>query len=435
MWMKANWTRRALLRSGSLALAGFAVGCNGPIVGLGKKNKDQNKDTADTGVSLADATLSKQMYVQVTGPASVRLRFETREEVPVVIVITDPDGVETVVEAETSAQYLVYDDYFIPDTGEGSEGTEHLLHSIALTELVQGGRYHWTLTLENGLVSTGSFRAPPKPSDSFRFGWIADTLFDNTTAPIERLAAARPDVVVHGGDLVYSAYRYESWVAFSQAIAPITALSPMMTLVGNHEYARQNEIEEMFDRLYAGQGDSHGTRYFAFTYGNMRFIGLDTESDRQGMAESVSEQDAWLEEELAAAAADPDIKVIAVGMHRPMYTLSFYWETNATLRDARHALFVQYGVSLVFCGHTHAYERFLVDGITYIVDGGGGGSLYDPTSSSASVEASRPGESALQISASKSHGCTVVEIAGDGTWSLERYDATEDILVDSANGS
>jgi predicted phosphodiesterase len=373
------------------------------------------------------------MYVQVVGPDSVRLRFETREELPVEIVITDPEGLETVVEVERSSQYLIYDSYNIPDTGEGSEGTEHLLHTVTLTELVQGERYNWKLTLAAGSVSTGSFRAPPTPSDSFRFGWIADTLFDNTTAPIEKLAAARPDVVVHGGDLVYGSYRYETWSSFSRAIAPLTALAPMMTLVGNHEYGWQNEIEEMFDRLYAGQGDSHGTRYFAFTYGNMRFIGLDTESERQAQTESVSEQDAWLEAELAAAAADPDIKLIAVGMHRPMYTLSFYWESNATERDARHALFVEYGVSLVFCGHTHAYERFLVDGVTYIVDGGGGGSLYDPTLSSAVVDSIRPGESALQLFASESHGCTVIDVAADGSWSLERYDAIEDVLVDSVS--
>lgn len=417
-----------------MALAGLAMGCTGPMVGLGKDKKKDKTEGLDTGLASAAVPLSKEMYVQVTGLDSVRLRFETREEIAVQIVITDPEGVETVVEAESSAHYLVFDGYSIPDTGEGSEGTEHLLHTVTLTELVRGGRYNWKLWLEDGACSTGSFRAPPAVSDSFRFGWIADTLFDNTTAPIEKLASAKPDIVVHGGDLVYSSYRYESWVAFSQAIAPLTALAPLMTLVGNHEYARQNEIEEMFDRLYAGQGDSHGTRYFAFTYGNMRFVALDSESERQGLADSVSAQDAWLEAELSAAASDPDIKIIAVGMHRPMYTLSHYWQTNATERDVHHALFVKYGVSLVFCGHTHAYERFLVDGVTYIVDGGGGGYLYDPTSSSASVEASRPGESALQLSASMSYGCTVVNIAGDGSWSLQRYAAVEDELVDTATG-
>jgi 3',5'-cyclic AMP phosphodiesterase CpdA len=425
--MKVTWTRRSLLRTGSLALAGMAMGCPSP-----PWVRKDTADTADTALTVG-VPLSKEVYVQVLGLDSVRLRFETREEVTLAIVITGPDGVETVVEAQRSAQNLVYDGAFLPDTGLLSQGTEHLLHTVILADLTAGGRYSWKVELQDG-VSSGSFRVPPAAGEAFSFGWIADTLFDSTTAPIEGLAAARPDIVVHGGDLVYGSYRYENWVSFSQSMAPLTELAPLMPIVGNHEFGRLNEIEEMFDRLYSGQGDSHGARYFAFTYGGLRFIALDTESDRQGMADSVSEQDAWLEAELAAAAADPDIQLIAVGMHRPMYTLSFYWESDATERDARHALFVQHGVSLVFAGHTHAYERFLVDGVTYIVDGGGGGSLYDPTGSSASVESARPGESALQLSSSKSYGYTLVDVAADGSWSLKRYDVTEDELVDTATG-
>ena len=92
--MKVTWTRRALLRSGSLALAGLLVGCNRP-----PWVHEDTADTADTAFPWAAVPLSKEVYVQVLSPDSVRLRFETREAVVLEIVITDPEGVETVVDS------------------------------------------------------------------------------------------------------------------------------------------------------------------------------------------------------------------------------------------------------------------------------------------------------------------------------------------------
>jgi predicted phosphodiesterase len=45
------------------------------------------------------------------------------------------------------------------------------------------------------------------------------------------------------------------------------------------------------------------------------------------------------------------------------------------VREALTPLFEQYGVDVVFAGHHHNYERNEVNGITYIVTGGGGAPL------------------------------------------------------------
>ena len=39
--------------------------------------------------------------------------------------------------------------------------------------------------------------------------------------------------------------------------------------------------------------------------------------------------------------------------------------------------FLEWGADLVLSGHDHTYERLQVDGLTYIVNGLGGGSIYD----------------------------------------------------------
>ena len=44
-----------------------------------------------------------------------------------------------------------------------------------------------------------------------------------------------------------------------------------------------------------------------------------------------------------------------------------------------HSLFVTHGVDLVFNGHDHNYERTkVIDGIQYIITGGGGANIRTP---------------------------------------------------------
>lgn len=40
-------------------------------------------------------------------------------------------------------------------------------------------------------------------------------------------------------------------------------------------------------------------------------------------------------------------------------------------------MFERNHVDIVFNGHDHNYERSIINGVTYIVTGGGGSSLYD----------------------------------------------------------
>jgi 3',5'-cyclic AMP phosphodiesterase CpdA len=424
--MKITWTRRALLESGAMTLAALAAGCG------------DDADTAGGDTAGEAVALSKEVYVQIVGAGVARLRFETLEDRALSVVVIDPDGAETRVEPERASQVLDYEWDYISDNdqveGEGDLPGEHVLHTVTISELVSGARYAWRVERGGGEVSEGSFRAPPAAGESFTLGWLADTMFANSTASVEGLAPRAPDIVVHGGDLVYQTHPYDTWVEFSRHMAAVTSQAMLMTTAGNHEFESMDEVEQMFDRLYEGQGDSGGKRYYAFTYGAMRFFVLDSESGREGYDADVADQLAWLEAELAAAAADPSIGLTAACMHRPMYTLSKYWQSDATDRDALHAIFAQYGVQLVFAGHMHGYERFLVDGVTYIVDGGGGGILYDPVEEAEAVEAARPGEGALQQAWHKSYGYTVLQVDGEGGWSLTRYDAEDGAAVDSASG-
>ena len=46
------------------------------------------------------------------------------------------------------------------------------------------------------------------------------------------------------------------------------------------------------------------------------------------------------------------------------------------MQEYLQPLFEGNGVQLVFAGHDHTYERTIINGITYVVSGGGGAPLY-----------------------------------------------------------
>jgi 3',5'-cyclic AMP phosphodiesterase CpdA len=59
--------------------------------------------------------------------------------------------------------------------------------------------------------------------------------------------------------------------------------------------------------------------------------------------------------------------------HHPPFSSAKFHGSDEKIRDVLHPLFIRYGVSVVFTGHDHVYERIKPqDGIQYFVTGSGG---------------------------------------------------------------
>jgi len=81
---------------------------------------------------------------------------------------------------------------------------------------------------------------------------------------------------------------------------------------------------------------------------------------------------AWLEQQLAESTATWKIALF----HHPPYTCGGH-DGNRDVQRSWVPLFEAYGVQLVLSGHDHNYQRFAArNGVTYVVDGGGGAPLY-----------------------------------------------------------
>jgi tartrate-resistant acid phosphatase type 5 len=109
-------------------------------------------------------------------------------------------------------------------------------------------------------------------------------------------------------------------------------------------------------------------RYYDFVRGPVHFFAVDSDENEPDGVGSTSIQAAWLQQGLAASTSAWNI----VYFHYPPYSSGMH----GSITWMRWP-FAAWGANAVLSGHDHSYERLLVDGIPYLVDGLGGGGIYD----------------------------------------------------------
>lgn len=385
---------------------------------------DMAEELTDAGRDMARAVVefSKPPYLQRTGASSARLRFETNTEQPLEVRLerAGQPGEEWL--ATTDARAL---DYAWPGPTLSGKIDHpdlaglHNLQEVAFDGLIPGEEYTWVVHQGDGVEARGTFVADVDPAQAFELGWIADTMFPNAEAAAARLATLSPDLVIHGGDLQYQSNPFDTWNGMFHAMAPLTAQAAFHPCVGNHEYEGLDEFDVQYRRLFQGHGEAGSTvEWAALTFGGVRFLLLNSEIE---LANPDSTQHRWMIAELEAVAASSTLRHAVIAFHRPYYTFSKSRPDFQT-RDILHPIFQQYGVPLVLTGHNHCHERFEVDGITYVVDGGGGAGIYNPDDNLEDVLAERPEDEDLRKTSSRTHGVTTARFATDGTITLRRHE-------------
>lgn len=180
------------------------------------------------------------------------------------------------------------------------------------------------------------------------------------------VAGMRPSRVLTVGDNVYPTGREGDWQrGFDppELFGELVRRVPFMPALGNHDYYSY-DLTPYFRRFPHLQGRA----YYTWTSGEAQFFVLDTEQRLDG----ASVQLAWLGAQLAQSTARTKV----VYLHRPPFT-SASVERTPSWRDDLHRVLSRHGVQLVLAGHEHSYERsHAIDGVTYIVTGGGGADLY-----------------------------------------------------------
>ncbi|MFA5375476.1 MAG: metallophosphoesterase [Dehalococcoidia bacterium] len=266
-------------------------------------------------------------------------------------------AVAATVEYASEDYYLANNAYDMNATDGGSAE----LHHVALTGLEANTVYHYRVTY--GAEATGDFRFSTFPdSGPFTFIVYSDSqdqlpLFSQSERHklVADAIANESDIafVLIAGDLVNNGSDLANWNRFFDAGHAMMAGTTIYPALGNHE----ND-----DALYF---EAFGVPpYYSFDCGDAHFTVLDTNSD------TIS-QIAWLNNDLLT-----DKTWRFASFHHPFYTSDpAHFGGWQNLRDDWEAMFVSNGVTAVFNGHIHTYERYLENGITYMVLGTGGGPL------------------------------------------------------------
>jgi hypothetical protein len=118
--------------------------------------------------------------------------------------------------------------------------------------------------------------------------------------------------------------------------------------------------------------------YSADLPGGVHFVALDNVTQHGFGAEQMT----WLADDLARAHADPAVKHIIVGMHKPLahngvstHGMDHDGDTAIADSDAALALFQKNGVALILMSHVHAFTKLELGGIPAYISGGLGAPL------------------------------------------------------------
>jgi hypothetical protein len=250
---------------------------------------------------------------------------------------------------------------------EASHGNATTQHELRLPTLLRDTLYHYRAISGSDTSADNIFHTPVAADKPFRFFDYGDTQSDSAAhqSVLNQmlLVSPVPGLAVHSGDLTESgsAAEYRIFFNVERDLVKRVTLFPG---IGNHDTSNLANFYQLFAL-------PNNERWYSFRYGNAAFHILDTYSpDTAG-----TPQYNWFLNELRADSADPAVRHIFVFFHEPPYTTNTAYSGN--LRARRHLcpLFERFRVRLTFQGHVHAYEHSLVNGVHYIISGGGGGAL------------------------------------------------------------
>jgi hypothetical protein len=245
-------------------------------------------------------------------------------------------------------------------------------HEVTLTGLNPSTVYHYRVRSGSQTLSDDrTFKTAAGPGQtSLTFAVLSETQsgiprghFDRYRDSADqdhpksaaKIQAINPDFYLHVGGLVFDGSDLAAWDDFFHFEGNLMSRVTMFPALGESEGAHYN-----YFRIFHLPNNE---RWYSFDYGNAHFVCLQI--DGQGDASPGSEQYQWLERDLA----NSDKLWKFVFFSYPPYS----YGPVGSKPEARHvhSLFVNYGVEMVFSGNDRNYQRFLVDGVTYIVTGGG----------------------------------------------------------------
>jgi 3',5'-cyclic AMP phosphodiesterase CpdA len=271
-------------------------------------------------------------------------------------------------------------------------------HMITIEGLTPGVRYQTMVLVDHGrgdlqqpgfagkewgMVSfnTESDRKP------IRVGVLGDASFGDeaTYSLIDLMASQDLDFIIHTGDVVYetngSDLFHSYMLKFFEPFSSLLHQLPVYTVLGNHDYdaVLMWQGAPFYDYAFPAFPDTdfnypmsrRANQYYAFSYRDVQFLMLDSQVFFG--VEGRADQDTWLKKRLADTRFRFTIPIFHVA---PFSSCAVHPDDSLPVRYSWVPLFESVKIPISFSGHFHAYERLQVNGVTYVVTGGGSSTLY-----------------------------------------------------------
>jgi tartrate-resistant acid phosphatase type 5 len=237
-----------------------------------------------------------------------------------------------------------------------------------------------TLTATPGSTPTSQPTQPtatPTAIPPLRFAVIGDYGSDDPAEYAVALLVAswNPDLIITTGDNNYPdgsaltidqtvGQYYHSFIQPYEGIYGAGAIeNDFFPSLGNHDWIPE-QAQPYLD-YFSLPGNE---RYYQFSRGPVAFFVLDSDAHEPDGVNRSSAQAAWLKQQMENSTATWNV----VYFHHPPYSSALHGSVTWMRWP-----FQEWGADLVLSGHDHTYERLQVDGLTYIVNGLGGGSIYN----------------------------------------------------------
>lgn len=312
-----------------------------------RSSPEEPLEQACGSVQSVAAQIRRAPYLQQLTDHSAIVAFSSSSDADFSVEASTPSGVQTV---RSSAQ---------TDTPDGADGPATL--TALLTGLSPGVTYCYRIP---GYTKGAGFVTPPPVGSDAPVRFIAfgdsGSGSDNQRTVFEQMQTVPFQLVLHLGDVAYDSGAVSELDAnYFNVYSKMLKSFPVYAVAGNHDYATDDArpLRQAFVLPTNGSQE----RWYSFDRGQVHFVGLDTE-------QIGPDQAAWLEADLSANPLPWTI----VFAHRPPFSSGEHGGSADFQREFVPIL-RSHHVDLILSGHEHDYERFKpVDGVLYVVSGGGG---------------------------------------------------------------
>ena len=253
---------------------------------------------------------------------------------------------------------------------------DHIVHVGVIEGLTAGQEVRYQVPVQD--YEAFSFQTGPAEGEDFSMVWLGDNqeAYTRFTQHINNFAPKDPDMLFVVGDLLQWGSNFWEWDTFwweplqTQNFAQTT---PILAARGNHD------LDHAYSYAYVDL-PRDGSSY-SFTYGDVWILVLNSHANLYPSNDPrLSGQYEYIEEELQSDAAQ-NATFRLVAFHQAPFSKSSASSMpdqvygNEGIRDFWVPLFEQYDVDSVISGHYHSYQRGELNGIQYLVTGGGGSTL------------------------------------------------------------